>query len=106
LRQFGYDQVTLEIGGLSGTDNNAREIRDAIMQVPARGAQPDLVLIGYSRGVPDILQAVVSFPEIRPRIAAVVSAAGSVGGSPFANDAEQSQLRLLTRWPGARCSAG
>lgn len=27
-------------------------------------------------------------------------------GSPLANGAEQSQLRLLTRWPGARCSLG
>ena len=104
VRQFGYDHVILEVGGLSGTATNARRIRDAIMQMPERGEEPYLVLIGYSKGAPDILEAIVSYPEIRPRIAAAVSLAGTVGGSPLANDAQQSRLRLLTRWPGARCS--
>ena len=36
----------------------------------------------------------------------MVSAAGAVGGSPLANDAEQSDLALLTRWPGAKCTPG
>jgi len=40
------------------------------------------VLIGYSKGAADILEAVVAYPEIRSRVAAVVSAAGAVGGSP------------------------
>ena len=64
------------------------------------------MLIGYSKGAPDILEAVVSYPEIRQRIAAVVSAAGAVGGSPLANNATQSQLELLRHWPGARCTIG
>jgi hypothetical protein len=80
---------------LSGTANNARQIRDAIMQMELEGTEPRLVLIGYSKGAPDILEAVVSYPEIRPRVAAV-------GGSPLANDADQSQLALLQHWPGLR----
>jgi hypothetical protein len=48
-------------------------------------------------------EALVSYPEIRERIAAVVSVADAVGGSPLANDAEQSQLALLQHWPGAQC---
>jgi len=65
-----------------------------------------LVLIGYSKGAPDILEAVVSYPEIRARVAAVVSTAGAIGGSALANDATQSQLGLLRHWPGAQCSLG
>ena len=38
---------------------------------------------------------VVHHPEIHARVAAVVSAAGSVGGSPLANDAEQADLNML-----------
>jgi hypothetical protein len=68
--------------------------------------RPRLVLIGYSKGAADILEAVVSYPEIRSRIAAVVSAAGAVGGSPLANDVTQSQLELLTHWPDAECTTG
>ena len=83
--------------------NNARQIRDAIM-APGTGA-PRLVLIGYSKGAPDILEAVVTYPEIRSRVAAVVSAAGAVGGSALANDAEQYQADLLRHFPGATCGS-
>ena len=64
------------------------------------------MLVGYSKGAPDVLEAVVSYPEIRHRIAAVVSAAGAVGGSPLANDAEQYQANLLQYFPGSKCGAG
>jgi hypothetical protein len=106
LRRFHYDLTALEVEGLSSSARNARLIRDAIMQMAAPDGAPHLVLIGYSKGASDILEAVVSYPEIRPRIAAVVSAAGAIGGSPLANDARQSQLALLTHWPDAKCSPG
>lgn len=106
LRRFGYDQVGLDVDGLSSSANNARQIRDAILRLSAPGVEPRLVLIGYSKGAPDILEALVAYPEIRERVAAVVSAAGSIGGSPLANNAQQSELELLRHWPGARCTAG
>jgi hypothetical protein len=106
LRQFGYELVAIDVDALSGTTTNARQIRDAIMAMEAEGPEPRIVLIGYSKGVPDIFEAVVSYPEIRERIAAVVSAAGAVGGSPVADEVTQSKLELLTNWPGAECSSG
>ena len=106
VSQFGYNIANLYVDGLSSSTHNARQIRDAIMAVPQEGTQPDLVLIGYSKGAPDILEAVVNYPEIHERIAAVVSAAGSVGGSPLANDATQSQLNMLQYFPGAKCTPG
>lgn len=106
LRRFGYDMVAVRVDALSSSSSNARQIRDAILEMEVDGTEPRLVLIGYSKGAPDILEAVVSFPEIRPGIAAVVSIAGAVQGSPLAEDVEQSQLDLLKHWPGARCSPG
>jgi hypothetical protein len=106
LRQFGYDAVRLKVDALSSTENNARQIRDAIMAMPRESGPPRLVLVGYSKGAPDVLEAVVAYPEIRNRIAAVVSAAGAVGGSPLANDAEQYQAELLRYFPGATCGPG
>lgn len=106
VRRFGFDQVLLSVDALSSSVDNARQIRDAILKMPLSETGTRLVLVGYSKGAPDILEALVSYPEIRPRIAAVVSAAGAVGGSPLANDAEQSDLALLKRWPGAKCTAG
>ena len=99
----GYDAVWLKVDALSSSANNARQIRDALMAMPAEPAPPRLVLLGYSKGTPDILEAVVAYPEIRDRIAAVVSIAGAVGGSPLANDAEQYQAELFRHFPGATC---
>ena len=106
IQQFGFDAVMLKVDGLSSTSNNARQIRDSIMAMEVTSAAPNLVLIGYSKGAPDILEAIVSYPEIRARVAAVVSAAGSIGGSPLANNATQSQLGMLRNWPDAECTEG
>jgi hypothetical protein len=106
VRQFGYDMVLIRVDALSSSANNARQIRDAILAMQTEAGKPRLVLIGYSKGAPDILEALVAYPEIRPHVAAVVSAAGSIGGSALANDAEQYQADLLRHFPGATCSAG
>jgi len=106
VRQFGYDLAAVDVQSLSSSATNARVIRDAVMATEGSDGHPDLVLVGYSKGTPDILEAVVAYPEIRPRIAAVVSVAGAVGGSPIADEVTQSQLELLRNWPGAECSKG
>jgi len=106
IRQFGYDALVIEVDAMSSSKTNARQIRDAIMAMEPENAEPELVLIGYSKGAPDILEAIVSYPEIRGRIAAVVSAAGAIGGSPVADQVTQSKLELLRHWPGAQCSKG
>ncbi|PWC53811.1 hypothetical protein [Azospirillum sp. TSO22-1] len=106
VRQFGYDLLQVKVDALSSSANNARQIRDAIMAMPAEAGASRLVLIGYSKGAPDILEAVVAYPEIHSRVAAVVSAAGAVGGSALADDAEQYQADLLRHFPGATCTSG
>jgi hypothetical protein len=45
-------------------------------------------------------------PSSRRLVAAVVTAAGAVGGSALANDAEQYQANLLRHFPKATCGAG
>lgn len=106
LRRFGYDMAPIRVDGLSSSTNNARQIRDAVMAMPLDSEGPRLVLVGYSKGTPDILETLVAYPEIRRRVAAVVSVAGAVGGSPLANDAEQYQADLLRQFPGASCTSG
>jgi len=106
LRQYEYGQFWLTVDALSGIETNARQIRDAIMAMPSEPGPPRLVLVGYSKGSPDILEAVVRYPEIRDRVAAVVSAAGAVAGSALADDADQQQAELLRYWPGSECDKG
>jgi len=64
------------------------------------------VLVGYSKGTPDILEAVATYPELQQRVAAVVSIAGAVGGTPQATTVEQSTLNLLQYFPDAECDPG
>ena len=106
VRKFGFDLVSIKVDALSGTSKNARQIRDAVMAMDMGPGAPRLVLVGYSKGTPDVLDAVVSYPEIRDRIAAVVSVAGAVGGSALAINAEQYQAELLQHFPGAACDPG
>ena len=106
LSGFGYEITMIRVDALSSTPNNARQIRDALLAMPADEGARRLVLVGYSKGAPDILEALVAYPEIRSRVAAVVSAAGAIGGSPLADDSEQSQAALMRHFPGATCSPG
>lgn len=106
LQSQGFSAELLDVDGLSSSANNARQIRDRIQALPAEVDDHHLVLIGYSKGAPDILEAVVAYPELVPRISAVISVAGAVGGSPLANTAEQDQLNLMRHFPGADCSEG
>jgi hypothetical protein len=105
VRQFGFDLQVMKVDALSGTATNARQIRDAIMASTETGP-PRIVLIGYSKGAPDILDAVTTYPEIRGRVAAVVSLAGAVWGSALANDSKQYQADMLRYFPGATCESG
>jgi len=104
--RFDYGQVMIAVDGLSGIENNARQIRDALMAMSDESGPPRLVLVGYSKGIADTLEAVVRYPEIRDRVAAVVSVAGAVRGSALADDAEQEQAELLRHWPGSACDEG
>jgi hypothetical protein len=106
MEQFGYRSYIFSVDGMSGTTNNARQIRDAIMEHADTLQADQLVLFGYSKGAPDLLEAVVSYPEIHPYIAAVVSIAGAVGGSPLANPAKESDLNLLRHIPKSECTEG
>ena len=106
LQQFGYETIALKVDGLSSSANNAKQVRDAIMAMQDELSQADVILVGYSKGAPDVLEAIVAYPEIAERIDAVVSVAGAIGGSPLANGANQSQLNILTHFPDSHCGPG
>jgi len=106
LSRFGHEITRIDVEALSSSARNASLIREAVMAMPEPDEGKRLMLLGYSKGTPDILEAVTSFPDLRQKVAAVVSVAGSVGGSPLANDATQSMLNLLQHFPDAECDLG
>ena len=105
LRGLGYQTASIRVDGLSSSTNNGRQIKDAVV---AMDLAPDerLVLVGYSKGTSDILEGLAIYPELAQRVAVVVSVAGSVNGSPLADDAPESLLTVLQYLPGSDCDAG
>jgi hypothetical protein len=67
---------------------------------------PPVVLLTHSKGTVDALNMLVDHPATVARVAAVVSLAGAVGGSPLARLASGDALAIAAWSPGMRCDAG
>lgn len=106
VRGHGFELRLLEVDGLSSSARNASQVRDQVLALPPADRQRPLLLIGYSKGIGDILEALARYPEVARRTDAVASFAGAVRGSPLADDATQSQLNLMTHFPGSECDEG
>lgn len=106
VAQHGYELRLFDVDGLSSTDNNALQIRDHVMSLSLEDKGRPLILMGHSKGAVDILQAVVSYPEVSSRVVAVVSLAGAVGGSPLSDVMQQSHFDKLAHIPRSGCKSG
>jgi hypothetical protein len=105
LETHGYRTGIIPVSGMSSTQHNARQIRAAILRTAlAEGER--IVLVAHSKGAADSLQALADFPEIVPRVAALVSVAGAVGGSPLADGMRSGMTRLLRALDVRRCDPG
>lgn len=82
LSGLGYRIRLVSVDGRSSSAHNAGQIADAVRH-EQMGPGEKLVLMGYSKGTPDILEFLVRNPELATRIDAVVSFAGAVNGSPL-----------------------
>lgn len=103
VEKLGHSFETVPVEGLASSSKNAEIIRDAVMAAAQKSGHGPVLLLGYSKGAPDILAALAEYPELENTVAAVISAAGAVHGSPLASDSTQSQLNLLVHIPGSKC---
>jgi hypothetical protein len=106
LARFGYHFETLRVSGVSSTESNARFIRDALLDMPELGDTRKGIVVGHSKGVVDTLEALVSYPELRPKVSAVISLAGAIGGSPLADLAPDAAISIAQNTPGLECKDG
>ena len=84
LRMLGYTIEILPVGARSSAENDAEQIAQAIRANPPIPGE-HLVLMGYSKGTPDIMVFLVRHPDLAERVSAVVSIAGAVNGTPIAD---------------------
>ena len=106
VSKYGYAFSLVKVDGLSGTLVNAGHIRTAIDGLDPEHDGKPIILLGYSKGAPDILEFLVNHPQAAARVKAVVSISGAVGGSPLAIGASQDQADLLVHVPGSECEKG
>lgn len=106
VARFGYEVRAIPVDGLSSSSHNAEQINDYFDGLAPEDLARPIILMGYSKGTPDILEALVRYPQMAEKVTAVLSLAGSVKGSPLADEATQGQANLLTHFPGSRCEKG
>jgi pimeloyl-ACP methyl ester carboxylesterase len=93
------------VSGRSSAGHNARQVADAI--AGAGVTQDDrVVLVGYSKGAVDSLQFLVDFPEQARQVAAVLSVAGAVQGSPLAEQGDWWYRTFLEHAFAGTCNPG
>ncbi len=103
LEEIGYKTDYIQTGGRRGSAHNAEVIRDAAMGMPS-GER--LIFATHSKGTVDTLEALVRYPSLAERTAAVVSFSGAVNGSPLADELPEFLIKLVNELPLAFCPPG
>jgi triacylglycerol lipase len=94
LTDLGLDARKVPLNTDLGVTQNAKFVRDAILNASKNGKQ--VVLVGQSKGGVDITAALALYPELKPHVRAVVAMQAPYGGTPVASDMQNcAQLRGL-----------
>ena len=105
LRERGLKIEQVVVSGRSSSDANAVYIAETIGNLNL-AEDEKLLLIGHSKGAVDILHFLVKFPQQSRRVAAVVSVAGAINGSPLAFKLDDIYNALARNFLSGRCNAG
>jgi hypothetical protein len=105
LKGIGYRIETIAVEGRSGSEHDAHLIAEALSQ-RIHHETDRLLLIGYSKGITDILHFLVNYPDLARQVAAVISVSGAVNGSPLAEKFEDLYEKWLADALPSRCPPG
>lgn len=107
--RFGVNILNADVHPMRSCEANVEDIVNALEKGIGVGADPDstliteadnptppgdVVMIGYSKGGPDILTFLAARPDLASRVKAVIGWAGAIGGSWLA-DGMLKQLRQI-----------
>ena len=104
LKAEGFTVDYFRVPGRGTSAENAHKLAE---HFAALDSDPrPIILFAYSKGLPDTLEFVVRHPAAARRIAAVVSVAGAVNGSPLADDLAAAYRELASGFPLPGCAPG
>lgn len=89
MRERGYRITYAPVRGRAGSLTNAKIIRHHLLRLHEESPQRKFIILSYSKGTSDALEALVAYPEISEQVAALISVAGVVNGSPLADQLEK-----------------
>ena len=105
LNERGFKIDEMVVSGRSSSDANAAYIAEAINNLNL-GEDEKLLLVGHSKGAVDILHCLAKFPPAARRVAAVISVAGAINGSPLAAKMKNIYNGLARKLLPAECDIG
>lgn len=104
LRGAGFTVDYFPVAGRGTAAGNAARLARLF-----QGLAPDprpIVVFAYSKGLVDVLEFAVRFPDAARSIGAVVSVAGAANGSPLAEDVHTVYRDYGARFPLSGCAEG
>jgi hypothetical protein len=104
LTRAGVDARYFSVAGRGSTATNSERLAQEIAALPDDGRP--LIVVAYSKGLPDLLELVARRPESAARIAAIVSLAGAANGSLLADRHLVTYQRWLSGLPLVGCGSG
>jgi hypothetical protein len=105
LNKRGIIIDEIMVSGRSSSDANAVYLAETINNL-ALVDDEKLLLIGHSKGAVDILHCLAKFPPAARRVAAVISVAGAINGSPLAAKRKTIYSGMVWKWLPAECDTG
>lgn len=103
MRSMGYEVSTIPVRGRASSIVNAEIIKDFVADRSRDAPARSIILVAYSKGVADTLTALVNYPEFSRSVAAVVSIAGAVNGSPLAESLATTYAAVAEHFPFVNC---
>ncbi len=100
-KQYGLDVALLQVPNDS-SESNAKMIGDYLRSHQASDGKK-FILVGYSKGGPDIQTALAQETGITDQVAAFISVAGASGGSPIADLLPQITEKYMKMNPIKSC---
>ncbi|MCL4840430.1 MAG: LssY C-terminal domain-containing protein [Bryobacteraceae bacterium] len=83
-KQYGFTSQILSVPN-DGSESNAKLIAEHIVKEMSGEDKRPFIVLGYSKGAPDLQVMLATAPEARKHVAAFISVAGASGGSPIAD---------------------
>jgi hypothetical protein len=104
LKASGFAVHDFPTAGRAGSAENAQGLAKRLAEL-----SPDprpFIMVVYSKGLPDVLELLLRYPQTSQHIAAIISIAGASNGSPFADDFYEFYRDWLARLPVPGCGPG